>query len=136
MDILATPTATLSPEQSTGGESFIEAVNATLEVSGCTAGEIEWIFPEEGGEVSEVVELIGTVNIPNLGFYKYEFSQMGSDNWITIAAGNEKKVDEPLGGIWNTSQLVPGDYNLRLIVTDSENQDLPACIISVRVVTP
>ena len=49
-------------------------------------------------------------------------------------------VDQPLGGsgsgTWDTSQLVPGDYLLRLVVTDNVNNLFPACVISVRVVAP
>jgi hypothetical protein len=33
------------------------------------------------------IELTGTVNIPNFGFYKYEVAPAGSDTWATISAG-------------------------------------------------
>ncbi len=134
MDLLATPTVTISPELAIAEGVTADENEVVVEENGCVSGEIEWIYPQENEEVNDVVELVGTVNIPNLGFYKYEFSQLGSENWITIAAGNEVKVEQPLGGVWNTTQLIPGDYNLRLVVTDSENQDLPTCIITVRVV--
>ena len=88
MDLLATSTATLSPEQSLQDNAAIDDGTAIPGVEGCVSGEIEWIFPEADSEVSDVIELVGTVNIPNLGFYKYEFSQSGSENLITIAAGN------------------------------------------------
>jgi len=133
LDLLATPTVTIAPEQMGTAVAPGDGVVEQITNEGCLPGEIEWIDPTAEGVVSGVVELVGTVNITNLGFYKYEFSQMGSENWITIAAGNDKKVDQPLGGVWNTTQLIPGDYYLRLIVTDSENQELPACIIPVKV---
>ena len=59
--------------------------------------------------------------------------QPGSDSWIAIAAGNSAVVDQTLGGNWNTEQLVPGDYSLRLVVYDSQNNTLPSCTITVRV---
>lgn len=103
-------------------------------IPGCVAGQIEWTYPTMGDEISGTVELKGTVNIVGLGFYKYEYSQPGSSTWYAIAAGNTTKKDEPLGGAWNTAQLTPGDYLLQLVVSDNQNQQLPACVIQVRVV--
>jgi hypothetical protein len=36
-------------------------------------------------------------------------------------------------GQWDTTSVPPGDYQLRLVVTDNQGQALPACVISVRV---
>ena len=38
----------------------------------------------------------------------------------------------PLGQ-WDTGTLAPGDYQLRLVVSDNQGQALPACVITVRV---
>jgi hypothetical protein len=142
MVVLPTPTldrlATTVPISEGGIQPLgPTAIPTIIQVSreGCVEGQIEWTFPKMGEELSGNVELKGTVNIPNLGFYKYEFSQPGIDNWTTIAAGDEVKTDQPLGGLWNTDQLVPGDYILRLVVSDNQNQILPACLVSVRKVT-
>jgi hypothetical protein len=102
---------------------------------GCTPGAVEWSSPKTGDEISGKVQLLGTVNIPNLGFYKYEYSQPGTDVWSTIAAGNKNIVNDLLGN-WDTTLLVPGDYLLRLVVADNQNQLLPACVVSVRIVAP
>ena len=82
------------------------------------------------------MELKGTVNVENIGFYKYEFALMGSDTWTTIAAGNTIIKNDLLGGAWDTSALVPGDYELRLVVNDNENNPLPACMIQVTIEAP
>lgn len=100
---------------------------------GCVPGEVEITSPKSGNTVTGVVEIIGTVNVPNFGFYKYEFATAGSDLWATISADRVIKKNEPLG-IWSTGTLVPGEYQLRLVVTDTQGQTLPACVISVRVV--
>lgn len=138
LDLLATPTVTLPALVS--GESAPQALPTPtapllVDEEGCIAGQIEWLDPTPGKEVSETVELQGTVNVPNLGFYKYEFSQPESDVWSTIAADNVAKVNGTIG-FWNTSQLTQGDYLLRLVVVDNENNPFPACVISVRVVAP
>ena len=72
------------------------------------------------------------MNIPDFGFYKYEVAVAGSDTWATIAAGRATVVDGALGQ-WDTSTLSPGDYRVRLVVSDNQGQALPACIITVRV---
>lgn len=138
VDSLSTPTLDLFTTPGNSGE-IMETPGQSTSVAeipvseGCVPGQVEWTFPANGEEVSGLVELRGTVNIPNLGFYKFEFGQPGSDSWIAIAAGNSAVVDQPLGGNWNTEQLVPGDYSLRLVVYDSQNNILPACTITVRV---
>jgi hypothetical protein len=139
LDILATPTATLDPSASAastpgGIAPTIQAVSST---QGCIKGQIEWIVPKPGDEVSGAVKLQATVDVPNLGFYKYEYSQPGNSIWTIIAAGqtalNDKNGHDL--GTWNTGQLAQGDYFLRLVVLDSQNQTLSACQVNVRVVS-
>jgi len=138
LDILALPTATLAPAgtPSPAGEAGTAAAASPQPGGdGCIPGQIEWIAPQPGEEISGAYELKATVNIADLGFFKYEFGQPGSDNWTTIAADNTRKVEEVLG-TWNTDQMTPGDYLLRLVVTNSQNQSLAPCQVSVRVIIP
>jgi len=78
--------------------------------------------------------------VPNLGFYKYVYNDLTSNLWVTIAAGDRVIVDQPLGGEgsgqWDTTTLTPGDYRLRLVVTDNVNNVFPACVIPVRISAP
>lgn len=135
LDLLATPTVTL-PAVVDAAASITQVTTVTLNAvvanDGCVPGKIEWVFPQAGQEISATVELKGTVNIPNLGFYKYEYAIPGEDIWTTIAAGNQPKVEGGIG-FWNTSQLPQGDYQLRLVVADNANNFFPACVIPVRI---
>jgi hypothetical protein len=138
LDLLATPTVTLPAL--VAGESAPQVPPTPtppllITQEGCTSGQIEWLSPTADQEISQTIELQGTVNVPNLGFYKYEFSQPDSDLWSTIAADNVPKVSGTIG-YWNTSQLTPGYYLLRLVVVDNQNSPFPACVIPVRVVAP
>jgi hypothetical protein len=139
LDLLATPSVTLPVAVDSLAVSTTAEVTPTptavLLEEGCSPGMIEWIFPQPGDEIRSTVELKGTVNVPNLGFYKYEYSRPGEDIWNTIAAGNQPKVEGGIG-FWNTTSLVPGDYLLRLVVSDNANELFPACIVPVRVVEP
>ncbi len=76
----------------------------------------------------------GTTNVPGFGFYKYEYGQPGQENWVTIAAGNEIKMIAEIG-TWNISQLPQGDYELRLVVVNQQNESMPPCVVPIRVVS-
>jgi len=132
LDLISTPTGTLSPEIMT---QFANLPLQTLvaNVTGCTPNQIMLTSPKPGEEVKGTIVLVGTVNIPNFGFYKYEVAPQGSDTWATISAGREIVVNSKLGE-WITTALTPGDYQLRLVVTDNQGQALPACVVPVRVV--
>jgi len=132
IDILASPSPT---EASDALSENVEAITPTptQEQEGCIPGQIEWIYPEPASEISGVVRLMGTVNVDNFGFYKYEYTEPGNQFWKTIAGNNQRVVEDQIG-LWNTSQIVPGDYLLRLVVLDNDNNEYPACIVSVRVI--
>jgi hypothetical protein len=126
------PTTTPAPAIVITGEGFIPTITSYLS-RGCIPGQLDWTDPSNGDTISGIVELKGTVNVENLGFYKYEYSPTSSDRWTTIAAGNTIIVDEPLGGAWDTSGLIPGNYELRLVVNDNLNNVLPACVIQITI---
>jgi hypothetical protein len=91
------------------------------------------ISPKAGSEAKGKLDIQGTVNIPNLGFYKYEVAPLNSNVWATISAGRDIKINQSLGQ-WDTTALTPGDYQLRLWVTDNQGNSLPPCVIPLRVV--
>ena len=132
LDLLLTPAATLSPEQATQAALSPVTQSVPNGMSGCVPDQIMITFPEPGDQVSGTVDITGTARVPNFGFFKYEVAPMGSQNWATISAGREPKVNEVLGR-WNTSSLTNGDYFLRLVVTDNVGVSLEPCVIAVRV---
>ncbi len=138
LDLLATPTVTLSSLIDSAASQATVAPTPTFDTAslkeGCEKSKIEWTYPESGKEISGTVELKGTVNVPNLGFYKYEYAKPGDKDkvWTEIAAGDKVRVNEQIG-FWNTSQVDPGEYLLRLVVADNQNQLFPACVIPVKV---
>jgi len=127
---LQPPTATPAPTIVITGEGLIPTITSYFS-RGCIPDQIDWTDPQNGDTITGRVELKGTVNIENLGFYKYEYAPSGTDTWTTIAAGNAKIINEPFGGAWDTRALVPGEYELRLVVNDNQNNSLPACVIQV-----
>lgn len=143
-DLLATPTIDVL-NQTQGALSgdptvLLSATTPAPEAlpasgSGCVPDEIILTFPEPGQEVSGTITLVGTVAIDNFGFYKYEVSPQGEETWSTISAGRDAVQNGDVG-LWDTSGLTPGDYQLRLEVIDNQGQAYPACVIPVRVRAP
>jgi len=143
-DMLATPTLDiLNQTQSTqssdsGSAATVNAPDSGSSselADGCIQGELNLTSPEPRQEISGIVTLVGTVDIDNFGFYKYEVSPQDADVWATISAGRDIVRNGDLG-LWDTSTLTPGDYQLRLEVTDNQGQVFPPCVISVRVSAP
>jgi hypothetical protein len=134
LDLLSAPIGTLSPEMMTQAAVAPQPA-VSVNMQGCVPNQIMIASPKPGEEVKGKVEVVGTVNIPNFGFYKYEVALRGSDTWATILAGTEVKLNAPLG-LWDTTALTPGDYQLRVVVTDNQGTALSPCIIPVRVLAP
>lgn len=141
LNLLATKTPVVAAAEGTKTAPTAVAVAnalATVPANECQPGKVEWLEPKSGSEVSGTIALKGTVNVPDFGFYKYEYSTPTSNTWMTIAAGNNLVTAETGNelGVWNTSEMVPGDYLLRLVAVDNQNKSLPACVITIRILTP
>lgn len=132
LDLLLTPDSTLSPEQAT--QAALSPVTQVVPsgMNGCVPDRIMISAPEPGDQVTGMVKITGTANIPNFGFFKYEVAPMGSQNWATISAKREPVTNGEIGD-WNTSSLTNGDYFLRLVITDNVGVVLEPCVIAVRV---
>jgi len=135
MNPLVTPQNTIPPELLATLGIFTPEATPTSQTTGCIPGQIMLTTPKPGDVIKSQVILVGTANIPNFGFYKYEFATLGTDVWFTIQANREVKQDGELGR-WDTSEVSPGDYNLRLVVTNNQGDALPPCVVPVRVAAP
>jgi hypothetical protein len=137
IDLLATPTTTLAASPLEVEEQEIEATPLPISSepefeSGCVPDEVMISEPVHGENVSGQITLVGTVDIPNFGFYKYEVTRPGESIWLPIQAGREIKHDEPLGD-WDTGVLPQGAYLLRLVVSDNQGNDAGTCVIQVNI---
>ena len=133
LDLLASPTTTLqTPLQNTAStQDNVFAVDN----NGCIPGEIEITFPESGETVNDIVEIRGSADISNFGFYKFEMASIETLSWLTIQAGDTITREGRLG-YWDTTRLSPGDYGLRLVITDNQGNSIDPCTIQVRVDPP
>jgi len=133
LDLLLTPANTLPPADATQAALSPVTQGVPQGMSGCIPEQIMITSPEPGDIISGTVDITGTASVPNFGFYKYEVALLGTQNWATISAGREAKVNTSLGP-WNTTSLTNGDYFLRLVITDNIGVALEPCVIAVRVV--
>ena len=132
LNLLLTPEDTLSPEQATQAALSPVTQAAPSGMSGCIPDQIMITEPEPGTDVTGTVKITGTANVPNFGFFKYEFAPRGSQNWATISAKRVPVTNGEIGD-WNTSSLTNGDYFLRLVITDNVGVALEPCVIAVRI---
>jgi len=132
VDLLVTPTGTISAEMAATIDAR-PAPQAENFSEGCIPGELIIDSPVPGQGLSGIVELVGTVDIPKFGFYKFEVSPVGEENWSTIYSGREVIHDDVLGRL-DTAELIPGDYLLRLVLTDNLGEALSPCVVQIRVI--
>lgn len=104
-----------------------------LAVSLCSPGEAEISFPSEGDILREAVQVVGTANIENFGFYKFDVYSYEADQWINIQAGNTPVVDGQLINIWDVNTLDAGQYLLRLNVQNNEGEVVATCQVGIRI---
>jgi hypothetical protein len=125
----------LTPQAEEGNPQQTALPEVPLGSSGCIPGRLVISSPRSGQDINGRVEISGTADIPNFGFYKYEYSPLGSDIWTPISAGRSAVRDDLIGR-WDTTEITPGDYSLRLVITDNTGSEQTPCIISVRVLAP
>ena len=128
LDLLVTPAGTAAP----GTTALPTAETVPSGMSGCVPDQIMITSPKPSDIVKGIVDIIGTANVPNFGFYKYEVAPMGTQNWATISAARKPIINESLGS-WSTTSLTNGDYFLRLVITDNVGKELEPCVLAVRV---
>jgi hypothetical protein len=127
LDIFATPLPTLTPV----GTILPDA----LPIVGCPR-ESAWIYiPGNGQYLFEATTIIGTANISNFAFYRFEikpiggeFSPIGGDYTIPVVEG-------PLGDILPFN-FANGLYRFRLVVFDNTQMMRALCEITITVGDP
>lgn len=102
----------------------------------CVEASVNISDPRPGDTLQGAIEIVGTVDVINFGFYKFEVARSEEELWLTIQAGRNVVRDGVLVENWDTSRLPVGDYVLQLVVTDAEGTQLAPCRIPVRIEMP
>lgn len=100
---------------------------------GCQAGVLEWISPSPSEVVSGLYTLKATVNVPEMGFFRYDYAPINDPSrWNAISAGNLPVIEGTLGPL-ATTEIENGDYILRLEVLSKTNEAWAPCDVSIRI---
>jgi hypothetical protein len=134
VDLVTTDEA-LTPQTNENGNVTEVPTPILAFESACLPGQVEITSPQNGEEVGGIVEVIGSASIPNFGFYKFEIKRPEDSVWLTIQAGNAPIQNSTLGD-WDTTQLIPGVYQLGLVVVDNQAQATDPCVVQIRVLAP
>lgn len=146
-DLLATPTLSLSMDMQTGATTVTPAGDEVLatatalptvavDAAACIPAQIIITEPEADSSISGSVNVSGTVDVPDFGFYKFEVARAEEELWLTIQAGRSIVREGTLVENWDTSRLPTGNYVLQLVVTDNNGSELPPCRVPVRIEAP
>jgi hypothetical protein len=129
LDIFATPMPTATPV----GTIIPDAPD----IVGCPR-DSAWIhIPGNGQLIYEATTVMGTANISDFAFYRFEikslvpgaeFAPIGGDNTVPV-------VDGPLGDILPFN-LANGSYRFRLVVFDNTNMMRALCEITIHISDP
>lgn len=134
LNLLATPTTTLpSPTQKSDETPGATPTPGEIQAAeGCVAGQVNLISPINGDRISGSISVEGSANATNFGFYTLQIARPGDTVWLPIVVG-QQAVRSDFLGTWETSTLSPGEYLLRLVVTDNIGTELTPCAIRVTV---
>jgi hypothetical protein len=131
VSLLATPTFAPSETEEVGTATPLPVTE--VDSAGCANPLATIVTPPSGESLNGAVEITGTADIANFAFYKYEYISLTPGSvWRAIGAGTQPVRDDELG-IWDTTLVLPGEYALRLVVTDTAGNAPQPCVILVRV---
>jgi hypothetical protein len=103
----------------------------------CPDARLRILTPVSGTAVPrhDAVAILGTATYPDAARYRVEVRPQGVEQW-TIINSRRRAADLAELASWNTSDYVPGPYELRLIAVDNQEiriKSAPICAITVSV---
>ena len=135
ISLLATPEAG-QPETAGGSASPVPLEPLASGGAGCENPLAPIQSPADGERVSGAVSFLGAADVPSFAFYKIEYNDLSPEGtWLAITASTSPVcegtcTEAELLGTWDTTLVTPGDYAVRLVVTDTQgNAPLPCEIL-------
>jgi hypothetical protein len=131
VSLLVTPSVAPAGDEALTTSTPLPAV--VVDSAGCSNPLATILTPATGESLTGIVEISGTADIQNFAFYKYEYINLTPGAvWRAIQAGT-KPIQQGSLGTWDTRLVIPGEYALRLVVTDAVGNAPQPCVILVRV---
>ena len=100
---------------------------------GCNSANASLQVPANGQVLFDSVTVVGTANVPNFAFYKFELSGPSTGNVFTPVGGDRTSPVLQTGtlGQLALSQFQPGTYFFRLAVFDNTTMLRASCTVTV-----
>ena len=140
---LPTPTATPSPEPTptrpsrppTPNPEELTPTARPVVLPPCPNPRSRITSPGVGATVRGLVTILGTADVDGFAFYKIEWAAGAAPSqfeWAYLGGGESPVVAGVLHQ-WDTSQVSPGTYSLRLVVADQTANYPPPCEYTIKI---
>ena len=107
-------------------------VSSNGQAPSCANSAARITQPGNNAQVAGMVQIMGSAAIDNFQYYKFEFRDPSTGEWIFISRF-DNMVPSGVLGPWNSDTLTPGEYDFRLVVVDNTGNFPEPCVIRVRV---
>jgi hypothetical protein len=134
----ATPTATNTPRPPATPPPSPTATPAALPTptalpAVCPNPGVRITYPPMRAIVNGVVQVVGSADIENFDYYKFEYRTLGVGEW-TFLQSFGAPVNGGVLGAWDTGTVEPGEYEFRLVVVDITGNYPEPCTVTITVV--
>ena len=99
----------------------------------CVPGFIDMSPPAIGDTIRGTINVEGTVDVEDFGFFQIEYARIQDGLWLPISVNHNIVIDGLLVENWDTSSIPPGDYVLQLLVTDNSGLAYKPCRRPIRI---
>lgn len=84
--------------------------------------------PGNGAKVAGVVQIMGAATVDKFDYYKFEFKEPTTGEWVFVNLFNTP-VQSGVLGQWNSDTVPPGEYEFRLVVVDGTGNFPEPCVV-------
>jgi hypothetical protein len=129
-----TPTPTRRPRPTPQEVEPTETPTLEVVMPDCPNPGVRIAFPGVNAVLQGTVEILGSADIENFGYYKFEFMSLSTaDEWHHIYTG-EQPISDGVLGYWSVDPLPAGEYLFQLIVVDATGNYPPPCQVRLYIV--
>ncbi len=129
--LLLFPTITPTPGIAPADAAENAPPESEQPANGCEIIGARITSPTAGQTVSGQVNVEGEANILNFAQYKFELNGPSTGGaWVVVGGSANPQAGGSLGS-WDSTSLIPGDYRLRLVVSQVDGTYLTPCEVSI-----
>ena len=128
-----TAAPTLSPTRAAPTRAPTRPRPTSAPSAACADPRMRITYPANGATISGVTNFIGTANLPDQTYYKFEYKPADGSTWQYLTQFDGKAVVNDKLMDFFTTTIAPGVYDFRLIAVDRSGNYPPPCELRVTV---